>query len=109
MQPQSEAEGLEASWSVTGVSPHWKIEEADVWGPQMRAAAVDTLTQEEWSLHTLAGFLLFQLLFHQDPPGYWMVLAIFRTDLPSSVTAAYVDSFWKHPHKHTQKCALLIS
>jgi hypothetical protein len=41
-------------------------------------------------------------------PAYWMVLPTFRVGLSFSVVVPYASCLWKPPHRHTQKCALLM-
>jgi hypothetical protein len=50
MQSQPKDEGLEAPWRVTGVSPHYKADDAGVWCPRMMVESIDALAQEGCSL-----------------------------------------------------------
>lgn len=61
--PMTQTESFKAPWRVSGMSTCWKMEEAAIWCPQVTAAAIDTPAREELSMHMLAGFLLYPLLF----------------------------------------------
>jgi hypothetical protein len=71
------------------------------------AAAMDTLTQEEWSLHALAGFLFFHF-YPMEPPAYCRVLPTFRMGLCLSVSLPHVNPLRKRPHRYIEELALLI-
>jgi hypothetical protein len=52
----------------------------------------------------LQNFLLFPLLFPIWAPRLWDDAAY----IPGR-SSVFVNPFWKLPHRHTQKCVLLIS
>jgi hypothetical protein len=86
----------------------WRVKlkklESDV---HRRWQQASTLGQEEQSLHTLAGFLLVAFVTC-GPPVYWTVLPTSWVDLPPHFGDPHAKGLWKHTHRHTQKCVLLI-
>jgi hypothetical protein len=67
------------------------------------AEGTDVLAQEEWSLHVLAEFL-----FH-----FYLIRAPAHLDGTAHIQdesfplAVFPHLLWKHPQRHTWKCALL--
>jgi hypothetical protein len=60
--------------------------------------------QEAGRMSELSDSLIFTLLFHLGPQPVGMVSPTFRMGLPP-----LVNPLWKHTHRHTSGCALLIS
>ncbi|VTJ90887.1 Hypothetical predicted protein [Marmota monax] len=95
-QPPEEAEGLEALWRVSGVSPLSKAVEAGVWCPQVIVSAKFPAAQEELSWQVQASFPHLPLSVPSGPPATGQCHLHSKQVCSSHFTELCANYLWKH-------------
>jgi hypothetical protein len=76
---------------------------------EQRGTKLLTSWHHEEEIWRISGWLPhFIMVIPSRSPAYWMVMPTFKESLSSLITVPHINCFWKCPHRHTQRCALLI-